>query len=873
MSINLDSCSTLLEGLRLGDKDNTNQALLIDHDSVAKILVHTTGGHDLAHIGSKLDKAGASPYDGDTSIPNCAQRLAARPEIKDLVDAVDIIFSSQESSSISGREIMHLADPPGQCSDYKNEAGIYNRRSSSQKADTSGEDSDCSFQFSCAGRSAISSYGVGSVDEKAPANKTGILSIPQCIIANVALYRELNRNTNPEIIALEEACSSYLQSNNTGQSHPWVIKSNEFSTRFRCPFAAYQAQPGDYTGCLLVNTKDLHGIRTHIKGYHPDVYEQTLPLETWNQIFDVCLPQAKPNPYPSPCFDLNLVREKYKAHWSFRTDKLYRPRVLVTRGHQQRGPTDVSSAGEVTSPDSQFMGYQINSSQDVPSIFSSFQAILHIRLSFLLERDYIQLFEAGRTASRPWKTSSPGDEGSWSHYPGKINSSRYSQRGSVGRRNKDQVNEEDNYGGNGDEDDDESEGGGRRRDEHYEPPQAHYRIACPLYKLGYPDLPCPRPKGQGRKYGGSQTLAHLRQHIRQSHRDLWPPNVLDSIGNERTRSWPTMFRRLFPLWPKSEPLPDMWCYGGSPTVHEKWSSSPHSASKLQELLIIVQPLFEFRRIIQGLRPGEEMGLEGTGQYENVAHDVSNPLPDGRDIHPGPDLQNTALNSQPEPDQGGVAPENGIFFVFGPPQPQNYPLQDYYSLTQPFDIDPESLRRNLGLGFDGAISPPTAEAHTDMLLYGSPVSPPARQEAFDHTNAYQHSPLEGTQSWAQQRLYEIGWSHILSEQPHGMQNNHNFETQPNEAQETFNNTGSHHRVPPLFMTQQAPPNMAYAYNPGVQPSTMQQTSNNIEYSYYPQHSFSGLQGVPHNAGLHVPETLPDRMQDVPQDMRYPRNRMR
>ncbi|RVD83256.1 uncharacterized protein DFL_007651 [Arthrobotrys flagrans] len=493
----------------------------------------------------------------------------------------------------------------------------------------------------------------------------------------------------------DSCCSSWSNSSFTAQS---VCLSASDGAR-------------QHMDCLLLNTGNLDGIRNHIKTHHPDVFFETLPCTSWHQIFDVCFPRAQPEFYPSPYFNLQLVREKFKKYWSSKSD-LVRPSSSRADGEafSESVPLDIN----IEKQDGPPLGFRSTKdhepgSKDAPEIISSFQAILHIWLSLHLESNCdSQPFDLGN--HKICKPPQGGSGGNGQPYVASPNGGPNFQLGFFGGNDGQGGLEEDGIEESDDEDDDGSDGGGRgrTRDAKYAMPHK-CRIGCPLQQLGLPDLPCPG-HGRGRKFTGASKLSYIRQHIKGNHRDIWTDAQLDSIAHPKARTWRQIFLKLFPHWPRSLGFPPKWFRHTDPessmTLYRRLESSPGFATKLNELYGAVERDTLWSRALpdpphsymdnetQSLDIGHRVGLELNGQnygadpsfvVGEMARDVSHPMPETssgpQQDHSGPDFQDVTFpNHQLEPDWEETIPQYLPLTI-----PQSHSLQTH----QQQDLEPSN----------------------------------------------------------------------------------------------------------------------------------------------------------------------------------------
>ncbi|EGX50046.1 hypothetical protein AOL_s00076g397 [Orbilia oligospora ATCC 24927] len=544
-------------------------------------------------------------------------------------------------------------------------------------------------------RSSVgSSNGKDSIDTKASDDDQGLLSVPHCVAAGIPFYKKSsNEAATSRISRLEQECNRHIQEIGDDASNPWVIQPREFDSRFRCPFAAFKA--GWTTPCLLVSAGNLDGIRNHIGAHHRDVFWETLPCSSWDQIFKVCFPEADLGLCPSPYFDLRLVREKYKRLWSFQPDKI-RPRRLHKESETSSGiaSSDIEIKQEDDSSISPTAECEAPSFQDVPETFSSFQAILHIRFSLYLEKSYGRPFDG--SSHGLWKTSSPYGGQNQRPNGADANGMPNLQSNPAGGSGGGEGLEQDDFGESDDEYDEGSDGDGRGRthDKIYNSfPVWH--LGCPLQRIGFPkcetippEFQCP-PRRRGRSFGGGRKLKDIRYHIKNNHTDIWSKEKLKSISHPNAKTWKGIFLKLFPDWPDTLKHPSK--YHESPTLYDQLASEYDCATQREALYRAVRDSRDLE-LHPTTNNGNQMGPQIHVQnYENHLPPTSNnPVPEtasGPQGHYQPDPQNGFFDDYPiGPDQGLIMPPYMQFD--SPPQPlQSYQQQTFEPMNGPMFLNP------------------------------------------------------------------------------------------------------------------------------------------------------------------------------------------
>ncbi|KAF3182841.1 hypothetical protein TWF225_003167 [Orbilia oligospora] len=529
---------------------------------------------------------------------------------------------------------------------------------------------------------------VNSIDTNASDDKPPLLCVPQCIAAGIPFYRQIVRGVSTsQISELQEKCDRYLRDFEDDFTSPWVIQLGDFASRFRCPFAVHETS--NISFCLIINARNLDGIKNHIKAYHPRVSTTVLSCTSWDQIYDTCFPEAKakPNSLPSPYFDLQLVRVKYKRFWSSDLDL-----IQANRSH---GEDECFSECDPLKADldeeSGFLPEPIATdcrkadSQDFLELFSSFQVILHIWLSLYLEGGYESPSSAG--SQGPWRVMDPGS--GWNQHPhgasgngvSGLQPQPFGQR--VSRRRAPEGSD-DEY----EKRSDDRRGGGKAKDREYD--EGNGPLGCPLEQIGLHELPCRAANGPGRKYGGAKKLSYLRYHIKTKHHSVWAEERLNLIAHPNTTTWDRIFLTLFPNWPESLPIPPKYVSSG--TLYQKLEGSPDFEITKEQLYLAVQSdtlncwtrtgqdefYMDTGLSVRNWNSSHEMVLEfnspsmsfDSGSMGEMVHDMRNPAPEivsgPQGDHPGPDLQvHSFQNHRVEPDQVGT---RGQYVTH---QPQTY----------------------------------------------------------------------------------------------------------------------------------------------------------------------------------------------------------
>ncbi|KAF3208236.1 hypothetical protein TWF679_007877 [Orbilia oligospora] len=516
----------------------------------------------------------------------------------------------------------------------------------------------------------VNSIGTNASDDEPP-----LLCVPQCIAAGIPFYSQIVKGiATSQISELQGECDRYLRNFEGDFTGSWVIQLGEFDSRFRCPFAVHELETSNISLCLIVNAKSLDGIKNHIKTYHPRVSTAVLSCTSWHQIYDTCVSKAKakPNSLPSPYFDLQLVREKYKQFWFSDLDLIQTNR---THGEDECfsefEPLKADLDGE---PDSLLEPITTDcrkvDSQDFLEIFSSFQVILHIWLSLYLEGGYESPFSAG--SQGPWRVTDPGS--GWNHHShcasgNGVSSLQPQYKGQQVSRRDVPEDSDDEYKkgleGRG--------GGGKTQDRGYD--KENWRLGCPLQRIGLHELPCSSANGPGRRYSGAKKLSYLRSHIRTKHHNVWAKEKLDLIAHPHTTTWKQIFLTLFRDWPDTLPIPTK--YTSAETLYEKLEGSPGFEITKEQLYLVVQrdtlncwtrteqdeSYMDTGLSVQNLNNGHGVGLESnnpnisfdSGPMGSMVHNIRNPTPEivsgPQGDHPGPDLQvNSFQNHRVEPDQ-------------------------------------------------------------------------------------------------------------------------------------------------------------------------------------------------------------------------------
>ncbi|KAF3313122.1 hypothetical protein TWF173_006295 [Orbilia oligospora] len=571
---------------------------------------------------------------------------------------------------------------------------------------------------------------VNSIDTNASDDDPPLLCVPQCIAAGIPFYRQIFKGiVTSRISELQAKCDRYLRDFEGDFKGSRVIQLGEFASRFRCPFAVRETR--NISLCLIVNAENLDGIKNHIKTYHPDVSTTVLSCTSWDQIYNTCVPEAKgkPNPLPSPYFDLQLVREIYKQFWSsdldlIRTNRSHEEDECFSGCNPPRADLDEKSG---SLPEPVATDCCKADSQDFLEIFSSFQAILHIWLSLHLEGGYESPFSA--SSQGPWRVKSPGSGSN--HHPNSASGNRVAvlQTGSVGqggpRRGVSEGSDGEYEKGSGDR-----RSGDKTKDRVYSEEKG--TLGCPLGQIGLHEFPCRAANGPGRKYGGAKMLRYLRAHIKDKHRNVWAQKRLDSIAHPHTTTWSQIFLTLFPTWPVSNlPIPPKYVSSG--TLYRKLEGSPDFELTKEKLYLAVQrdtldcwtrtgqaeSYVDTCLLVQnwnndhGMAPGfnsPSISFD-SGFMGEMVHDMRNPMPEivsgPRGDHPGPDLHDHSFqNHHAEPDQVDT---RGQYFIHRP--------QTYSSHSAQRNFETPSYRLNY---LASAQAPPSQQmplqiSHTNQPL--------------------------------------------------------------------------------------------------------------------------------------------------------------
>ncbi|KAF3932448.1 hypothetical protein ABW19_dt0201750 [Dactylella cylindrospora] len=143
--------------------------------------------------------------------------------------------------------------------------------------------------------------------------------------------------------SVEHFLESELQAPSASVIHP-----SEFSRRFGCPFGRFW--PDQYADCAAVNMKWVTSIKDHLQHHHSHEVKLELlgPGQSWDEVFEACIPNISLELRPSPYFDFSPLRSFFRCNVEERTRNSSRldPTIPGTLGNGNLENATLSGSSE-----------------------------------------------------------------------------------------------------------------------------------------------------------------------------------------------------------------------------------------------------------------------------------------------------------------------------------------------------------------------------------------------------------------------------------------------------------------------------------------------------------------------------------------------